>query len=265
MEYSEHDDFIEKENLISDLKRYIDIENNFDEITNKIALEIGGSGGILGGLVANLGFNVICTDIININKKYNGEFAKLLSEKFYRNNRKLELDRIDFQVADAQHLIYRDNFFDFIFSLNALEHIPNPELAIQEILRVLKPGGKFYASFDPIWSADTGNHFSSYVKEPWLHLLVEDDEFCKLMLDNGASEIELAEYKNAMNRKLFPFYENKIRALIKNSFSKFEMSSWGGCVDETSYNHPNRYSAAAKLGLNPSDLLIRGFKIIAEK
>jgi SAM-dependent methyltransferase len=46
-------------------------------------------------------------------------------------------------VQDARHLTYDDEFFDRIFSISVLEHIPDSgdSQAVQEIARVLRPGG----------------------------------------------------------------------------------------------------------------------------
>lgn len=51
-------------------------------------------------------------------------------------------------IGDLFSLPFRDNTFDYVFSIYVLEHVPNPELAIKEMHRVLKPGGICY-SFIP--------------------------------------------------------------------------------------------------------------------
>lgn len=47
------------------------------------------------------------------------------------------------QVQDARHLTYPDRFFDRIFSISVLEHVPDDgdSIAMRDIARVLKPGG----------------------------------------------------------------------------------------------------------------------------
>jgi SAM-dependent methyltransferase len=48
--------------------------------------------------------------------------------------------------ADAAALPFSDNSFDFVYSINALHHLPSPAAqvkAFQEIARVLRPGGIF--------------------------------------------------------------------------------------------------------------------------
>ena len=48
----------------------------------------------------------------------------------------------DFVLADSQHLPFKDGAFGFIHSSGVLHHIPNIESAVQEVHRVLRPGGK---------------------------------------------------------------------------------------------------------------------------
>ncbi len=42
---------------------------------------------------------------------------------------------------DIQDLTYDDNVFDLIFTSDTLEHVPDPQKALDETYRVLKPGG----------------------------------------------------------------------------------------------------------------------------
>lgn len=45
------------------------------------------------------------------------------------------------QVADAESLPFRDDCFDLVYSWGVLHHTPDTAKAIDEILRVLRPGG----------------------------------------------------------------------------------------------------------------------------
>ncbi len=48
--------------------------------------------------------------------------------------------------ADACFLPFQDRYFGTVFSACALEHIPRVETVIEEVGRILKPGGKFIFS-----------------------------------------------------------------------------------------------------------------------
>ncbi len=266
--YTESDDFKEKQKIYADMGSCISkfLGRDWLELLNDgMALGLGGSGGLLSGMLSTVASRVMCTDVVDTQSKYEGQFGKLLKEKFERNGRSLNLGKIEFHVSDAQHLIYRDEQFDFVFTQNALEHIPDPLAALKEAFRVLKPGGFFYATFDPVWTADSGSHFIDFVKEPWLHILLTDDEFCEKMRKGGAQDWQLASYRNDMNRLPSSYYRQQIPLLLGGLAKKFELEDWRGCTVESFINHDNRTKAASKLNCDPEDLLIRGFRLVAAK
>ncbi len=49
---------------------------------------------------------------------------------------------IEGRTANAMALEFPDNTFDLVYASNLLHHIPEPKLALKEMHRVLKPGGK---------------------------------------------------------------------------------------------------------------------------
>lgn len=61
---------------------------------------------------------------------------------------------IFFQVANALNLPFPDNYFDKIFSIAVLHHIPSDDFRnhfIEEARRVLKPGGLFILTVWNLW------------------------------------------------------------------------------------------------------------------
>jgi ubiquinone/menaquinone biosynthesis C-methylase UbiE len=65
-----------------------------------------------------------------------------------RNGTALGLD-VDGRVADAESIPYDDATFDLVVGHAVLHHIPDVELALREVLRVLKPGGRFVFAGEP--------------------------------------------------------------------------------------------------------------------
>ncbi len=57
--------------------------------------------------------------------------------------------QVEGKVVNAMDIDYPDNTFDIVYASNLLHHIPQPEVTIQEIHRVLKPGGKM-CFWDPL-------------------------------------------------------------------------------------------------------------------
>ena len=51
-------------------------------------------------------------------------------------------DRIEFRVASAEEIPYPDQSFDHVLCTNSFHHYPNPLKALDEMRRVLRPGGE---------------------------------------------------------------------------------------------------------------------------
>ena len=66
-----------------------------------------------------------------------------ISEVFIERARELQIDdqSIEYAVASATELPFEDEHFDFAASFMCLMDLPEPERALKEAYRVLKPGG----------------------------------------------------------------------------------------------------------------------------
>ena len=82
-------------------------------------------------------------------------------------------DRFTFLLGDALRLPIPDDSFDVVIMNDFMEHIRNPEGALREALRVLKPGGRIYLNFPPYYHP-TGIHMSDVIGIPWVHLLFSE-------------------------------------------------------------------------------------------
>jgi ubiquinone/menaquinone biosynthesis C-methylase UbiE len=95
----------------------------------------------------------------------------------------------DFGVIDAQAISLEDDIFDAVIANHVLYHVPDRTKAFSEIRRVLRPGGRFYAStigrahlreldelvhtFDPSWDPWGGGLTDSFLLENGLDQLSE--------------------------------------------------------------------------------------------
>jgi len=61
---------------------------------------------------------------------------------------------VEGRVADAERLPYDDDTFDLVVGHAVLHHIPDVEMSFREVLRVLKPGGRFVFAGEPTRHGD---------------------------------------------------------------------------------------------------------------
>ena len=66
-----------------------------------------------------------------------------------------QLPPIRLCVMDVCGMSFPENSFDFVYSRSVLHHLPQPVTAINEIARVLRPGGVAYVSIHP-YTSETG-------------------------------------------------------------------------------------------------------------
>jgi ubiquinone/menaquinone biosynthesis C-methylase UbiE len=107
-------------------------------------LEIGAGTGFftLNLMQAGLAQSAVVTDI-----------SQGMVDVAVRNGRTLGLD-VTGQAADAEALPFADGEFDLVIGHAVLHHIPDLDLAFREILRVLRPGGRFVFCGEPTQRGD---------------------------------------------------------------------------------------------------------------
>ena len=87
-----------------------------------------------------------------------------VDERQHAKNVAAPQDRLQFVAAGAQQIPFEDASFDLALMLKSLHHVPLPLLAqaLQEIARVLRPGGHLYVS-EPVYPGDLNDlirHFN---------------------------------------------------------------------------------------------------------
>jgi len=79
---------------------------------------------------------------------------------------------------DAAQMTFPDNHFDLIYTFSVFEHLPDPIAVIEQVKRVLRPGGVAYISLH-LYTNDSGSHdpriWTNSPDQPplWAHLRPE--------------------------------------------------------------------------------------------
>lgn len=81
-----------------------------------------------------------CPDAILYNLEVSGKFINIAKNNFPAEK---------FQQTDLTNLLFKNNYFDYILSLETLEHAPNPLKLLEEFYRTLKPNGILIMSCPP--------------------------------------------------------------------------------------------------------------------
>lgn len=71
-----------------------------------------------------------------------------LANAFYRQGILLPDSDVVYLNSAAETIPLVDNFVDIVLSRNSLDHVAEPEMVVNEIWRVLKPGGFFLLNVD---------------------------------------------------------------------------------------------------------------------
>ncbi len=103
----------------------------------KTCLDAGCGGGRYLVALAKLGAQKVCGIDIS------AEALKAAEERARTRNLS---DRIEVGHASVLQIPYPDNQFDYVVSSGVIHHTPDPQRAYQELVRVLKPGGKIFLS-----------------------------------------------------------------------------------------------------------------------
>lgn len=91
---------------------------------------------------------------------------------------------------DATNLQFENESFDFVFSYDVFEHLADPELVLQEAIRVVKPGGYIYLDFGPLYMSPMGLHAYNSIYVPYCQFLFQNSLLNDFANENGLESID---------------------------------------------------------------------------
>ncbi len=102
----------------------------------------------------------------------------------------------NFKQEFGEQLSAPSNTFDFIYCITVLEHVQNVEKCLQEMIRIVKPGGKVYIN-TPNYAYPYEGHYkinlptwSKWLSRWWLKALGKSDQFLKTINLFSASDLD---------------------------------------------------------------------------
>lgn len=158
--------------------------DGFNDFSDKTVLDFGcGSG----GKTLAYAINSRCKKIYGVDSKiYSGKAIGYAAENNVRN--------IEFiEYSSSFKIPLESNSVDFVISSSTFEHLEYPEASIQEIYRVLKPGGLLLNRWQPYYSR-FGGHLDGIIDIPFAHVLLSDKRL-KNLYENEA--------KRKLNNKMY--------------------------------------------------------------
>ena|SRR2546428_2978184 len=122
-----------------------------------IVLDVGAGTGFLTEAVAKIASKVIALD-----------FSRGMSEEAIA---KMGSGNVEFRIGNAESMPLQDSFVDAVIGNMVLHHCPHPEIAISEMSRVLRSGGRIAIS-------DLQEHSYEWLRKEhadlWLGFRMED-------------------------------------------------------------------------------------------
>jgi ubiquinone/menaquinone biosynthesis C-methylase UbiE len=146
-------------------------------------LDIGTGTGFLALLLADMGHDVTGADWSN--------------NKLEEAKKKIKGDiSIKFVREDAEDLSFDDNIFDVVVNRHLIWTLTDPKAAIDEWIRVLKPGGKIIVDVPEKKSHIGDHHFGKEIgKELPFYNGAYPDEVVKMLEDAGLHNIYVQNFE----------------------------------------------------------------------
>ena len=193
----------EKKKFRYDLQDYMRDVFKFENFKGKRVLEIGVGGGLDTSEFLRNGAEVVSVDFSELSVK---NASQLFKEAGLNGN---------VLLSDAKLLPFNDSEFDVVYSYGVIHHIPDVEKVLDEIRRVLRPGGIFMGM---VYNKDSLLYAYSII---YLHGIKEG------LLAQGMSEDELAakfseRFTGNRYTKMYTVDD------LKNTLGKFFQNTWIG-------------------------------------
>ena len=136
----------------------------------------------------------------------------------------LRLPNLRAESVDVREMPFRDNSFDFVFSVALMEHVAELDTCLEEMHRILRPGGFYYFIQSPIWSCAQGHHYrhwddASFAAIPLFGHLTHSADEMRIALEAASPPFPIDDCIDSIytRRDLSRLSRNQTRALVDDS------------------------------------------------
>ena len=100
------------------------------------------------------------------------DYVSFARDNLLKNHQKLK-EIVKFEAKSLEE--FPSDYFDYVVSKDAFEHVSDLGGVLAQIKRCLKPGGELYAGFGPLYNSVDGGHGLLGWLPPWGHLLIPEN------------------------------------------------------------------------------------------
>ena len=187
-----------------------------------------------------------------------GHHVTLLDYQDWRDSRAQRQQFVKSNLSEPIPL--PNSSYDFIFSFNAFEHIPDPALAMNEMVRVLKPGGLILIDFNPLYASPLGLHAFCFTM-PYPQFLFSDEIISLKLKSLGLNDLgKVMDALQPLNR----WRIQQFRALWRRS--DCEIIEYNEIKNSNHLDMVFKYPQAFRgRGLLSDDLVVEGMRVVLRK
>lgn len=200
----------EKRKFRYDLQDYMHDVFKFENFKGKHVLEIGVGGGLDTSEFLRNGAEVVSIDFSELSVKNSSQMI-----------REAGLNANIF-LCDAKLIPFNDAQFDTVYSYGVIHHIPGVENVLEEIYRLLRPGGTFTGM---VYNKDSLLYAYSII---YLHGIKEG------LLDQGMDEDELAakfSERFTGNQYTKMYTVDELRSTLEKFFQNIQIDTYYDVID----------------------------------
>ena len=137
-------------------------------------------------------------------------------------------DCFEFVNADAAKLPLDSESVDTIIMNDAVEHVDDPAVVLQECRRVLAAGGRLHLNFPPYYHP-FGAHLSDALGMPWVHCFFSDKTLIEVYKDaikdlpDGKERLEFRIARNENGSEYFSYINGMTVKRFKRILKEIDM------------------------------------------